>query len=86
MLINDADMVERGLASARKITDFVEYDQKGMGGEDFAEYTKYVPGAFFSLGADGTYPGHSDHFFVNEDAFEVGTAFYTQAALDFLAE
>lgn len=86
VLINDADMVERGLASARKITDLVEYDQKGMGGEDFAEYTKYVPGAFFSLGAGGTYPGHSDHYYVEEDAFEVGTAFYAQAALDFLAE
>ena len=86
VLINDAAMVEKGLASARKITDFVEYDQKGMGGEDFAEYTKYVPGAFFSLGAGGTFPGHSDHYFVEEEAFKTGVAFYAQAALDFLAE
>ena len=86
VLINDAAMVEKGLASARKITDFVEYDQKGMGGEDFAEYTKYVPGAFFSLGAGGTFPGHSDHYFVEEEAFKTGGAFYAQAALDFLAE
>ena len=86
MLINAAAMVEKGLASARKITDFVEYDQKGMGGEDFAEYTKYVPGAFFSLGAGGTFPGHSDHYFVEEEAFKTGVAFYAQAALDFLAE
>ncbi len=86
VMINDADMVEKGLASARKVTDFVEYDQRGMGGEDFAEYTKYVPGAFFSLGAGGTYPGHSDHYFIEEEAFETGVAFYVQAALDFLAE
>ena len=86
VLINDKDMVERGLASARKVTDLVDYDTFGMGGEDFAEYTKYVPAAFFSLGADGEFPGHSDYFWVNEDAFEVGTAFYAQSAFDFLTE
>ena len=86
VLVNNAEMVEKGMASARKITEFVEYDTPGMGGEDFAEYTKVVPGAFFSLGADGDYPGHSDHYVVNEDAFEVGVAFYAQAAFDFLTE
>lgn len=88
VLVNNGEMVEKGLASARKIVDpsLVVYDQKGMGGEDFAEYTKYVPGAFFSLGAGGTYPGHSDHYFVEEDAFEVGVAFYAQAAVDFLSK
>lgn len=89
VLINDGDMVNRGLASARKIADsedLVKYDEKGMGGEDFAEYTKYVPGAFFSLGTGGKFPAHSDYFFVEEEALEVGVAFYAQCAIDFLAE
>lgn len=86
VLVNDETMVEKGMASARKVSDKVAYDQKGMGGEDFAEYTKVVPGAFFSLGAGGTYPGHSDHYWIEEEAFETGVAFYAQAAYDFLTE
>lgn len=86
VLVNDAKMVEKGMASARKVTDLVEYDTPTMGGEDFAEYTKIVPGAFFSLGAGGEYPGHSDHYYVEEEAFATGVAFYAQAAYDFLME
>ena len=86
VLVNDATMVEKGMAAARKVTDLVEYDTPTMGGEDFAEYTKIVPGAFFRLGAGGEYPGHSDHYYVDETAFATGVAFYAQAAYDFLTE
>ena len=54
------------------------------GGEDFSEYTKYAPAAFFSLGVGGQWPGHSDHYEADEDAFETGVAFYVQVALDAL--
>jgi len=36
--------------------------------------------------AGGEYPGHSDHYYVEEEAFATGVAFYAQAAYDFLME
>ena len=85
-LINDNEMVDLALASAAKITDADHIGMKGMamGGEDFAEYTKFAPSAFFSLGVGGEWPGHSDHYEADESAFETGVAFYVQVALDAL--
>lgn len=56
-----------------------------MGGEDFAEYTKYVKSAFAGLGAGGEHPQHSDYFFVEEAAFPTGIAWLIQVAYDALA-
>jgi len=88
VLVNDEAMMQLGMAAARKITDpaLVLDMDPAMGGEDFAYYTRHVPGAFYRLGGGGEYPGHSDHFFVEEEAFEVGVALYAQVALDFLAQ
>lgn len=86
--VNDDDCIRQGVESARKIQteDLVVPGKPSMGGEDFAEYTFEAPAAFFSLGAGGTYPLHSDHMVLDEDAFEVGVALYAQCALDALAE
>jgi len=57
-----------------------------MGSEDFAEYTNVVPCTFAALGAGGTYPQHSDHYTVDEEAFKSGVAMYVQFATDFLSQ
>ena len=86
VLINDKEMIDLGLEAAAKITDaeHIGLKAQAMGGEDFSEYTKYAPAAFFSLGVGGQWPGHSDHYEADEDAFETGVAFYVQVALDAL--
>lgn len=88
VLINDHDMTELGFAAARKITDEAHIIRlnKQMGGEDFAEYTAYAPASFYMLGGGGNAPQHSDHFVIEEEAFETGVALYTQIALDALAK
>ena len=65
-------------------TYFPEYPKSTTYHEDFSEYTKYAPAAFFSLGVGGQWPGHNDHYEADEDAFETGVAFYVQVALDAL--
>ena len=83
---NDDECMKQGVASALKIQDkeLVVLGKPTMGGEDFAEYTFEAPSAFFSLGAGGEYPLHSDHMELDESAFEVGVALYVQCALDAL--
>ena len=55
-----------------------------MGAEDFADYTLQTKASFAMLGGGGSYPQHSDHFVIEEEAFPVGVALYAQVAADFL--
>ncbi len=84
--VNDPAMFELGMEAARKVSGDVMQCEKATGGEDFSEYTKVIPGAFFRLGCGGNWPGHSDHYEVDESSFETGVAFHVQVALDFLAK
>jgi len=85
-VVNDADIVELGLAAAKKITNpsLVSYNQPVTGAEDFGEYSAYAKSGFFRLGVGGKMPMHSDYFDIDEDGFVTGVAFYAQAALDVL--
>lgn len=88
VLVNDAELEDLAFAAARKVTDpsLVVYQEKlMMGGEDFAEYTSHAKAAFVMLGAGGVSPQHSDHYIIDENAFEVGIALYAQMAMDMLA-
>ncbi len=85
---NDPGMEALAWKSAEKVVDdpasqVVEI-KPSMGGEDFAEYTVLVPSTFADLGAGGTYPHHSEHFWVDESAFKTGAALYCQVAKDYL--
>lgn len=49
-----------------------------MGSEDFSEYLKIIPGAFFFIGAGNknkgiSFPHHHPKFDIDEDALEIGT-------------
>jgi amidohydrolase len=62
---------------------------KVMGSEDFSEYIAEVPGMLMILGGGNkakgcVHPQHSCHFQIDEDAFPIGVAAYTQVALDYL--
>ena len=86
VLINNDEMVDLAKASAEKIVgkEKVMRGSPTMGGEDFAEYTKYCPAAFVSIVTDGQYPNHSNFFTVDEAEFKKGSAFLTQVAFDYL--
>lgn len=88
VLVNEENMVELGFEAARKVTapQLVTHNSPAMGAEDFCEYTKYAPSAFFRLGVGGEWPGHSDHYEIDEEALEIGVAFYAQVAVDALGK
>jgi hippurate hydrolase len=55
-----------------------------MGGEDFANYVEKVPGCYVRFGAQvkgrESYPAHSSKFDFDENALEVGAAYYHAVA------
>lgn len=70
---------------------FVYLKKPSMGGEDFAEYLKFVPGVYFRLGTGnrekGTiYPLHNPKFDIDEDALPVGTAVLAHLSFRWLEE
>ena len=73
------DVVRRGAAALVGEENVVVYDRPNMGVEDFAFFTREVPGAFYSLGvrneAEGiTAPIHHELFDVDESAMALGAA------------
>lgn len=62
-----------------------------MGAEDFAFYTRRVPGCFLGLGVrneakGAVYPVHHPRFTLDEDALPIGAALHVALALKALAE
>ncbi|TDX48897.1 M20 metallopeptidase family protein [Orenia marismortui] len=58
-----------------------------MAGEDFASYTKEVPGFFLHLGVKNSerkiYPWHHSKFNLDEEALPIGTAILAQSAIEY---
>ncbi len=87
--VNDEELAKLGREVAKKITKVVE-QEKSMGGEDFSEYARIIPGLFVFLGTGnekkGTMnPHHSPHFDIDEDALPYGVAFEVRMALELLS-
>ncbi len=66
-------------------------DNKTMGAEDFAYYSKYIPSSYFILGGgskeeNALYgePMHSEKVIFNEDILPLGSAIYALAAISML--
>ena len=77
--VNDEELAQIGKEVASKITRVVE-QKKTMGGEDFSEYARIIPGLFVYLGIRNEekgiiYPHHNPRFNIDEDALPYGTAF-----------
>ena len=91
---NDEDMVNRFLASARKILpeeDIHLSAEESMGGEDAGFFYQKVPGCFFRLVsaapfADGeVYPAHSSRFVLDDSVLYRGAALFFQNVVDHLS-
>ena len=91
VMINDETLYEH----AKKVGEIlvgepnVELLPITMGAEDFSFYTKRFPAAMFTVGIKNEtlksdYPLHSPYFFIDEDAFPVGAAFYAAVAISYL--
>jgi amidohydrolase len=81
VLINDADLSHAMLDVA---ADVVGKDNISVtsdvrtGSEDFADMLRVVPGAYCTLGHDGTLPLHNDGFVLDEDILPVGASIYAR--------
>ena len=91
--VNDPALTARMLPSLEKVAGKGNVVDPGltMGAEDFSFYAKEVPGLFFFVGATpaGQDPSkapsnHSDKFFLDESALDLGLRAMLQVALDFL--
>lgn len=62
-------------------------EKPSMGGEDFAEYLRHVPGCFIYLGArkGKAYPWHHEKFNVNEDILPIGAELIANIAKRYLS-
>lgn len=94
VLENDPAVVALARESAKAVlgsANVIELTTGSMGSEDFAFYTKAIPGAMFRLGirAPGdneSSPLHHSRLHVDESALAVGAAVFVEAARRFLAE
>ena len=90
-VINDESCAAIAQESMRKLfgDESIIEMEKVMGAEDFAMYLEMVPGMMAFVGAQNQeigacYPHHNERFNIDEESLEIGTALYTQYALDFL--
>jgi len=93
-VINDADAVAFGKRIAEKLIGeghFNDHEDPSMGGEDFAYYLAYAPGAMFNIGIGNAARGitasiHNSRFDIDEDCLPLGTAFLASLAYGYLKE
>lgn len=92
-LINDVAVCDE--ISKNIITHFGKdalhlQEEVSLGGEDFAEFLKLVPGAFVYLGtrndsiSSTTYPAHNENFDIDERALVLGISIHVINALTWL--
>ncbi len=92
LLSNDGKVVDLVKGAAVKILGEDRIQQENvrvMLGEDYAEFIKHIPGAFYFVGSanksKGTdYPHHHPKFDIDEDALLIGTQMHVQGVLEFL--
>jgi amidohydrolase len=75
-VVNDPDVTARVEAAARTVVDSVVDVEQSWGGDDFAWFTRQVPGTYARLGVrtpgGPTLDLHAGHFDVDERAIEIG--------------
>ena len=64
----------RVLGDARVSTE----PSRFMGSEDFADFLKHAPGAFFTLGHAGTVPAHNPGFIVDDAILPMGATLFAR--------
>lgn len=86
--VNDENLARIGRKVAARIMNVVE-QEPDMGGEDFSEYARIIPGLFAFLGIRNEekgiiYPHHNPRFNVDENALIYGVAFEVNMAIELL--
>ncbi|QSZ26934.1 amidohydrolase [Aceticella autotrophica] len=92
-LINDEKMIEVVKSSASSILrdTNIKNIMPTLGVEDFAYFTKYVPGCYYRLGCGNKEKGidkpiHSNKFNIDEKCILIGMAVHVMTAINFLNE
>ncbi len=81
VLVNDAELSQRLLDIASEVVgadNVSETPQVRTGSEDFADMLRVVPGAYCTVGHEGTLPLHNDGFFLGEEILPVGASIYAR--------
>ncbi len=86
--VNNEKLAKIGREVASEFLRVIE-EERSMGGEDFSEYAKIIPGLFAFLGVRNEekgiiYPHHNPRFNMDEDALICGVAFEVNMALRLL--
>lgn len=75
-VVNDAAVTARVEAAARAVVDTVVEVEQSWGGDDFAWFTRQIPGTYARLGVrtpgGPTLDLHAGHFDIDERAIEIG--------------
>ena len=80
-VMNDPELVEYAADLAREMGFRVEPQANTMGGEDFSEYLRDVPGLFIRVGTGGGYTNHHPKFAVDEKALWPAAQFFAELAM-----
>lgn len=95
VLSNDEKMTELVREAIRSLYgagNIIEQSVCSMGGDDFAFFSREVPGCYFTLVADKpasdgkVYPAHHPRFDIDDSVLDRGTAVFVKSALAFLEE
>ena len=89
-MINSKDILNVCRESAVKVLGkggVEEVKKPSMGGEDFAEYLKYVPGCYMYIGTKKakSYPWHHELFDIDEKALLKGALVLAECAKNYLS-
>ena len=79
--VNDALLAEIARDVASRISKAVAA-KPTMGGEDFSEYAKIIPGVFVFLGSGVGTPHHSPYFDIDEGVLPLGAAFHVEFVME----
>ncbi len=81
VLVNDHDLSHVMLDIAADVVgkENIEVtEQRTTGSEDFADMLRVIPGAYCTVGHEGTLPLHNDGFFLDENILPVGASIYAK--------
>jgi len=90
VLTNNSDLLQHASAVFKTLTPSIKcinIHEASMGGEDFAEFMREMPGCLFRLGTgsgpETRYPLHHPNFDIDESSMHSGIAAFTALALSF---
>ncbi|MFX3619531.1 MAG: amidohydrolase [Sporolactobacillus sp.] len=83
-LQNDSKLADMAVETAKRSGLNVIVPEPSSAGEDFAEYLKKIPGAFFFMGVSGTAGLHHPDLIIDEKAILPSARFFANLAADML--